>query len=54
MGEDMTIEVKVPISGDELKRLLEGRGRKKNWEKLFGIAKELPEFREEDRVDVRI
>ncbi|WP_167729422.1 hypothetical protein [Thermococcus sp. 9N3] len=54
MGEDMAIEVKVPINGEELRRLLEGREKKKNWDKLFGIAKGLPEFREEDRVDVRI
>jgi hypothetical protein len=50
----MAIEVRVPINGEELRRLLEGREKKKNWDKLFGIAKELPEFREEDRVDVRI
>ncbi|CAI1493039.1 protein of unknown function [Thermococcus nautili] len=54
LGEDMAIEIKVPINGEELRRLLEGREKKKNWDKLFGIAKGLPEFREEDRVDVRI
>ncbi|MCD6524057.1 MAG: hypothetical protein J7K48_03545 [Thermococcus sp.] len=50
----MVIEIKVPLREEELKKLLGGKSRKKNWEKLFGIAKGLPEFKEEDRVDVRV
>jgi hypothetical protein len=61
---DMT-EVEVVIKVPEgipkelvekmVRRELEKKGeRLKTWEKLFGVAKNAPEFREEDRVDARV
>nr|CRL09136.1 hypothetical protein [unidentified prokaryotic organism] len=48
------IELKTPLKEDELKKLLKKSRKKGVWEKLFGIAKDLPDFKEEDRMDARV
>ncbi|GEM_PF-2282647 len=58
MGE-VEIVVKVPegVPKEVVERIVSERLRKKSkdvWSKIFGIAKNAPEFKEEDRLDVRI
>lgn len=48
------VEIKVPLSDEELRRILKGKKKRGAWSKLLGIARNAPEFKEEDRVDVRV
>ncbi len=48
------IEIKVPLSEEELRKLMKGRKKRGAWSKLLGIAQNAPEFKEEDRVDARL
>ncbi|WP_297476969.1 hypothetical protein [Thermococcus sp.] len=48
------IEIKVPLSEEELRKLMKGRKKRGAWSKLLGIARNAPEFKEEDRVDARL
>ncbi len=58
MGE-VEIVVKVPegINEKVIRKIIAKALKKaepKAWESLFGVAKSLPEFKEEDRADVRL
>jgi len=48
------LEVKVPLTGDELRRILKKKKKRGVWSALFGAAKAAPEFKERDRVDARV
>ncbi|WP_297065144.1 hypothetical protein [Thermococcus sp.] len=48
------LEIKLPPSDEELRKILKGKEKRGVWSKLFGVAKSAPEFKEDDRVDARI
>ena len=48
------VEIKVPLSDEELRKILKGKKKRGVWSKLLGLAKSAPEFKEEDRVDARV
>ena len=48
------LEIKLPPSDEELRKILRERKKRGAWSKLFGVAKSAPEFKEDDRVDARI
>jgi len=48
------LEIKLPLSDEELRKILKGKKKRGVWSKLLGVAKSAPEFKEEDRVDARV
>lgn len=48
------VEVRLPLTEEELRKLLKTRKKHGIWSKLFGTAGNLPEFQENDRVDARV
>jgi hypothetical protein len=48
------VEVRAPLTEEELRKVLKTGRKHGAWSKLFGIAKTLPEFQESDRVDARV